>query len=70
MGLKFLGLRRQHIRPYFNGPKQPEFHYATALNIFMYMYMHHMPFQYFDYYSMSFFFIKSSGFALVSNINI
>ena len=45
MGLKFLGLRRRHIRPYFNGqlnfngPKQPEFHYAAALNVFMYMYV-------------------------------
>ena len=31
-GLKFLGLRRHYVRPYFNDPKQPESHYAAILN--------------------------------------
>ena len=45
------------MRPYFNDPKQPESHYATILNIFMYMYVSYcMPFEHFEYYSMSVFF--------------
>ena len=47
------------MRPYFNGPKQPESHYAALLNIkfFMYMYASYcMLFQHFVNYLMSFFF--------------
>ena len=43
------------MKPYFNGPKQPESHYATLLNIFMYMYVSYcMLFQHFVNYLMSF----------------
>ena len=45
------------MRPYFKCPKRPESHYAAVLNIFIYMYASYsVPFQHFEYYSMSFFF--------------
>ena len=51
-----MGLRRHYVRPFFNGPcKATWISLCGFTDYFMYVYASYcMPFQHFEYYSMSF----------------
>ena len=53
-----MGLRRHYVRPFFNGPcKATWISLCGFTDYFMYVYASYcMPFQHFEYYSMSFVF--------------